>query len=355
MADEEVLTERLLRVIDEGRRTASYKLALLIALMDRVAATPGVETIRTRAIASEVLARYFTQARTYVTGDGVGHELRQITMKGSPPLRAAHQLREAGKAAGCRTIEEVQRRLPEVYDDALHVVEDTFVRYPIPLLQVVGANLVPFLYEPDWAEQTSARTLRREGRDVVRLLPGVADRLIVLGPLMRPLIEMHWARDVARWNGVATEDDRLRAHLFGSDRTTFPKLLRDGLADLQQGKCFYCGEALQKRREVDHFLAWSRWPNDAIENLVLADRCNTAKSDHLAATVHLQRWVERLRRQNTDLRRLAEDQRWTTDPDRTKGLVTSTYAHVAAGTPLWTHGSQFEFATGPIALGELDG
>lgn len=126
----------------------------------------------------------------------------------------------------------------------LDVVEETFVRYPIPLLQVVGTRVLPFLYEVDWPEGTSVTTLRREGRDRVRFLDGVADRLVVLGPLLRPLIELQWARDVARWTGVSTEDDRLHAHLFGTDRVPFPAALREGLAQLQDGGCFYCGRRL---------------------------------------------------------------------------------------------------------------
>lgn len=348
MANDELLTERLLRVIDEGRRTATYKLALLLAVMDIVAADPGVERIPTRVIASEVLARYVTQTRSFTTGDGAVHDLRQITMKGSPPLRAAQELRAFGDGAGCRTISEIRQRLPDEYTHAVGVVEDTFVRYPIPLLQVVGSTLVPFLYEPDWPEQTSASSLRKSGHDMVRLLPGVADRLVVLGPLLRPLVELHWARDVARWNSIATEDERLRAHLFGANRTSFPRKLRDGLADIQGNTCFYCGDRLAARREVDHFLAWSRWPNDAVENLVLADRCNNAKSDHLAAVGHLARLEDRRDRRADDLVQLGVDARWTSDPQRTNGLITSTYAHVAAGTPLWVHGSRFDLATGPI-------
>jgi hypothetical protein len=349
MANGELLTERLLSLIDEGRRTATYKLALLLALMDIVAADPGVERIPTRVIASEVLARYVTQTRSFTTGDGAVHDLRQITMKGSPPLRAAQELRAFGDGAGCRTIGEIRQRLPDEYTHAVGVVEDTFVRYPIPLLQVVGSTLVPFLYEPDWPEQTSASSLRKSGHDMVRLLPGVADRLVVLGPLLRPLVELHWARDVARWNSIATEDEHLRAHLFGADRTSFPPpKLRDGLADIQGNACFYCGDRLAARREVDHFLAWSRWPNDAVENLVLADRCNSAKSDHLAAAGHLARLRDRRDRHAEDLVQLGVDARWTSDPQRTNGLITSTYAHVAAGTPLWVHGSGFDLATGPI-------
>jgi 5-methylcytosine-specific restriction endonuclease McrA len=250
-------------------------------------------------------------------------------------------------------VDEVRRRYPDEYERALDVVEDTFVRYPIPLLQVIGSTLVPFLYEPDWPEQTSIRMLRREGRDVLRLLPGVADRLVVLGPLLRPLIESHWARDVARWTGVATEDEHLRTHLFGSSRITFPAGLRRGLTELQNGVCFYCGERFGNRPEVDHFLAWSRWPNDAIENLVVADRCNSAKSDHLAAVGHVARWSHHIRAHDAELSVIADEQRWLSDLRRTYGLMTTTYGHVAAGTPLWMHAREFELATGPIELNVL--
>jgi hypothetical protein len=145
----DLVVERLLRVIDEGRRTATYKLALLAALIDAVAVTTGRSTISTRLIAERVLALYYPQTRSYVATDGIERELRQISMKSSPVLRAVLRLRLAGDANGCRTVEDASRRLPGVYAEVLAEVEDTFVRYPIPLLQVVGASVVPFLYEVD--------------------------------------------------------------------------------------------------------------------------------------------------------------------------------------------------------------
>lgn len=346
----DLITERLLRVIDEGRRTATYKLALLLALMDHVAAHPGADTVPTRAIAAHVLTRYFDQVRTFVTTEGTPHELRQISMKSSPVIRAADDLRRTADEHRCRTIPEIRTQLEHQYEAAVDVVEDTFVRYPIPLLQVVGTQLVPFLYRADWGEGASVRALRREDRDEVRLLPGVADRLVALGPLVRPLVELHWARDVARWTGIPTEDERLRAHLFGTDRTTFPRDLRDGLVELQRGSCFYCGQLLHRRIEIDHFLPWSRWPNDAIENLVAADRCNTIKSDHLAAQPHLQRWANHAAQHASDLAELATESRWMSDPGRTRGLLTSTYGRLTPGTPLWLRGSEFTIASGAIAL-----
>lgn len=240
--------------------------------------------------------------------------------------------------------------MPDEFGRAVDRVEDTFVRYPIPLLQVVGGQVLPFLYAVDWAEGTSVARLRAQGTDRLRLLPGVADRLVVLGPLLRPLIELHWTRDVARWTGVATEEDRLRAHLFGTDRVAFPPPLRAALHDLQDGRCFYCGDRLPVRSQIDHFLAWSRWPNDAIENLVLADRCNGDKSDHLAETAHLARWTNRLRRQRADLADAAAASRWPSEPGRSLALVQTTYGHLAPGTPLWVLGRAFTQATGPLPV-----
>jgi hypothetical protein len=120
--------------------------------------------------------------------------------------------------------------------------------------------------------------------------------------------------------------------------------------ELQAGTCFYCGSKLENTVEVDHFLAWSRWPNDAIENLVAADRCNSAKSDHLAAASHVSRWSTRLQTQGPDLSSLAGSSAWESDAERTVGLARSTYGHLAPGTPLWVVGKEFETALGPLVV-----
>lgn len=350
MASDDLLTERLLRVIDEGRRTATYKLALLMALIDAAAAGQDDVEVSTRTLATHVLEIYYPQTRTYVSNGGTEIQLRQIAAKGSPPLRAALELRRRSEAAGCRSLFETKRSLPGEYAKAVQAVEDTFVRYPIPLLQVVGTRSLPFLYEVDWPEGTSVSTLRREGRDRIRFLEGVPGRLVVLGPLLRPLLEVHWIRDVARWSGVATEDDRLRAHLFGTGRMVFPVALRRGLAELQAGACFYCNRRLTQPGQVDHFLAWSRWPNDAVQNLVLADHCNADKSDHLAAPVHVDRWARRFHDHSGALQALALAARWTSDPERSGALVRSTYRHLVPGVPLWIGAKDFVEASGSIEV-----
>ncbi len=74
------------------------------------------------------------------------------------------------------------------------------------------------------------------------------------------------------------------------------------LADVQDGRCLYCGGELTGSTQVDHFVPWSRYPADDGHNLVLAhERCNAAKSDFLAAELHLAAWVRRNRDRRAEL------------------------------------------------------
>jgi hypothetical protein len=87
-----------------------------------------------------------------------------------------------------------------------------------------------------------------------------------------------------------------------------------------------------------------------VENLVLADSCNGAKSDHLVVREHLDRWSDRLHAHSDELAHLAADARWPSDRPRSEALLRSTYLHLPRGTPLWVHGTTFVEATGPIEL-----
>ena len=347
MADSvEVVAERLLQVIDEGRRTATYKLALLVALMDACAAQADADghaplEMHTRVLAHHVLRIYLPQARAYLAGEGDPLELRQITTKRSPFFREVLRLHFLAAQQRCRTIDEIARRIPKDYERCLDEVERTFARYPLRLLQVVGREPRPFLYDVDWGESVSLASLHREGGGSVRFRPGAGDQLLRLAPLLRPLIELHWTRMVAKINGINLEHERLAEHLFGADRVPFPKVLREGLADLQNGACFYCGNGLADRPQVDHFIPWSRWPNNAIENLVLADGCNGLKSDYLPAFRHVDGWAHRFVAQAADLASVAGKALWESDPHRTLGLTRSCFAHVPVGTPLWVQADEF--------------
>lgn len=345
MVSDELFAERLLQVIDEGRRTATYKLALLTALIDACAAEADEHgaapaELHTRTVARHVVRLYLPQVRLYLAGDGDPMQLRQIAANGSPVFGALLRLHMLAEQHGVRGPAAIARSLHDEHERCLDEVERTFARYPLRLLQVVGREPRPFLYDVDWSESVTLAALHAKGGGVIRFRPGAGDHLLRLAPLIRPLIETHWTRMVARLNRIDLEGERLHDHLFGTSRINFPPKLRAGLLDLQDGACFYCDRPL-KRSEIDHFVPWSRWPNDALENLVLADSCNSHKRDYLPAQQHVERWADRLSRQADDLALIATSCRWESDRARSVALARSCYRHLPPGTPLWLRADTF--------------
>jgi 5-methylcytosine-specific restriction endonuclease McrA len=339
MAEPGLVAERLLRVIDEGQRTATYKLALILALLDASASHADADgrapqRLHTRVVAEHVVRLYLPQVRSYLGAGAEDGPLRQISSGTSVTLRAVLALHLA--AGGATTLEAARSRAPEELERCLDEVELNFARFPVLRLQVVGGVPLPFLYDADWTEHVSLRRLHAPGGGWIRFRDGASDQLVQLAPLVRPLVEVHWVRQVARWNGLDVETEQLRRHLFGADRVAFPAWLRGSLADVQDGRCFYCGDPLPTAAQVDHVLPWSRFPNDAVENLVLADtRCNASKRDLLVGIDHLSTWVRRNRCDLGATTAAAIERGWPTDPDRSVALMRAGYAHLPEGTPLW--------------------
>ena len=339
----ELLLERILGIINEGKRAATYKLALLLALIDAAVMGPENQYVETAQIAESVLRLYFPQVGPYTTLDGSAVDLRNMTAKSSEFVRTITDLRTLGTRSSFRTLDQIRTNLPDDYVKAMKTVEYVFKINPIPRLQNVGDSSVPFLYTYSTLNAEDGKKDVHRSGDRIEWLPGVAQRLVVLGPALRPLIEQHWMADVARWSKISTEAENLRQHLFGQERQRFPSSLREGLSELQEGKCFYCGGNFSDQRDIDHFIPWARWPNDAIENLVLADNCNSQKSDSLAAMTHLNRWMERNSVHAVKLSDLADQTGVVSAPERSLALAKSTYKFLDENSPLWLTKKEFEF------------
>ena len=176
--------ERLLEVIDSGRRTATYKLALLLALLDLCArhsdaAGRAPALLHTRDIAEQVAALYWPQVIPYrLPGTGTAVELRQITLPRAAIVQAVSTFRGAAAATGTTSWQLARQRLPSPYNSMLNQVEVTVATQPLPRLQAVGSaeTVFPFLYELSWGprESFSVARLRRHGHrgPAVHLLPG---------------------------------------------------------------------------------------------------------------------------------------------------------------------------------------
>jgi len=102
---------------------------------------------------------------------------------------------------------------------------------------------------------------------------------------------------------------------------------------------------------VDHFIPWSRYPDDGLENLVVAHaRCNAKKRDFLAAAAHVGRWRARTRfgsPVSAELDRVAEANGWTRHPERTLGVARALYLRLPEDARLWLRGEEFVIADRP--------
>ena len=120
-----------------------------------------------------------------------------------------------------------------------------------------------FIYDFSWHEEVGrAAVARADFDDSVRLRPGVGAWLVRLAPLIRPLVQAKWVSQGAQRNAHLVDSDRLQQFLFGAERISLDRV-RVPLADAQDRECFYCTDWLNRSWHVDHFIPWSRHPDDS--------------------------------------------------------------------------------------------
>jgi 5-methylcytosine-specific restriction endonuclease McrA len=240
---------------------------------------------------------------------------------------------------------------PEAYERLVRTVEWKLIEMPLPRLQMMGQALDPFMYDIAWDSRVRRHDVegyRRGGAagfdNRVLLKPRVGEYLLQLNGLLRPLIQRRWAAMVAQLNRL--EDSRLEVFLFGADRVVTGRV-RAGLWEIQERRCFYCGGRLAEptNSHVDHFVPWSRYPDDGLDNLVVADvACNGFKSNSLAAADHVTRWGRRLvadSPEHSQLADLARDTAWERRPERSAGVARGIYLRLPASARLWLRRREF--------------
>ncbi len=123
--------------------------------------------------------------------------------------------------------------------------------------------------------------------------------------------------------------------------------VRAGLWEIQGRRCFYCEDRLREPTsgQVDHFVPWSRYPDDGLDNFVVADgKCNAAKSSSLAATEHLVHWARRFSEaagEHAQLADLATRTRWDRNADRSRSVARAIYLRLPGDARLWLRGKEF--------------
>jgi hypothetical protein len=96
---------------------------------------------------------------------------------------------------------------------------------------------------------------------------------------------------------------------------------------------------------VDHFIPWARYPDNGIENLVVADvACNGDKGSSLAAGEHVTRWATRLssaERAASQLAELAARTDWDRHAQRTVSVARGIYLGLPQSAKLWLRRKEF--------------
>lgn len=361
------LGQKILALLDEGAFTATYKYAVLLGLLDLSieytdAKGEPPQAVTTRQLTEKVVQLYWLHTRPYAASGRSPRVLRQNAGRSAAQakiVRLIEQFRDCGLADPDVSLAAASCAVPTAFARLLDRVEWVLIEMPLGKVQRFGGMEDRFLYDIGWddrrqlprREQVRRYQLGlRSGFDnTIRFLPGVAAALIRLNPLLRPLLHRLWAAKVAALNDL--EEARLEEFLFGTTRKSLAPLRR-GLLDLQDGRCFYCERPIRSASEVDHFIPWKRFPENRIENLVVADHgCNGDKRDHLAAIHHIVRWKWRLEA-TPELAALAREKDWASDPEVVRGVALALYLRLGAGVPLWVRGSEFEVSE-PQALREV--
>ena len=361
MADDGlVFAERLLSLLDATRYTATYKLASLLALIDVVAEhtepTGSAPTeVKAKDIGRRVVELYWPQTVPYGAPAGGEPKVFAQAPQNDIPTKLARWRSTYALPAGA-SLEDARQADPLAWSELEAELVATVIGMPLAKLQRFGEGHSTiedrFIYDFGWREEVKSSTVwKADFDDRLRLKVGVGDSLVRLAPLIRPLVHAKWLAMVAARNPDLVDSEQLGDFLFGAQRISLDRV-RGPLVESQGNTCFYCGMGLARRIDVDHFLPWSRHPDNTLDNLVAAhSTCNNAKSASLAGVEHLGRWLERFGSGpgSEALKDVEDSTRWPRRPDRVLSSARAIYLWLPEGTMLWQERSVYDEAdTGSI-------
>ena len=259
--------------------------------------------------------------------------LRQNTGQPAAVLTALNALSNEGWSLP--DVQRSNKHWPRIVEKVRRVVREM----PLWKLQVIGQSPEEFLYRHGGSGES------------IELEPGVMFCFRRFHGLVTDLVRGAWVRYVRCHNqDLLGSPSDLDQFPFGSERVSLAAHLPI-LREVQAARCFYCGRevrAVDEQAHIDHFVPWSRYQVDLGHNFVLAHgRCNLAKADHLAATEHLARWVERNQIADGVLVERFTQAKIVHDLGASRQVTRWAYGHAASvGAPTWIKGAQLEPLSG---------
>lgn len=279
------------RVLARGKFTSTYKFALLIALTN-IAVERGNDTndeldIDLDEVARQFLELYWSMARPYPHANNT--ILKQATNSKKPATMITLLQEEVqDPQSGFRRLRIYRAKRGEL----LRQTRATLTKDVLHRLQTIAGGTQTrneFLYAYPSTGDARAR------RSSITLKPGAAACLRRMRGVILAMVQARWALFVRENNEQLSADSTLEPFLFGANRSAV-SVYATRFYELQEGRCFYSGDKLHAHTsgEVDHFIAWARYPFDSPFNLVLASRAaNNKKRDQLAPLEFKTRWLAR--------------------------------------------------------------
>jgi len=315
-ADQVAFLTRVQKILDETQVVATYKFALLIALID-IAIERGDDSGEPLDVQVDWLGERFIELYWGHAREFCGTVLSQSTGANIAVLNCIHTLQEKTTSLAAA------RRLPH-WRTTVRGVSRIIRTMPLLRLQLLRGNQrIPFLYDEVVTN------------GAIRLHSGVAYCLRKFSTLIGSLARNGWLREVRDnpKNAYAVgATQSLEAFLFNSERVPLGRV-REVLMPLQEGRCFYCGRRLNDAAHVDHFVPWALYPSNLGHNFVLADAsCNADKSDLLADVPHLNRWCSRNDRAGRQFEQAFEALGIVTDLGASRGIARWAYERARSTT-----------------------
>jgi len=332
---------KLQRLFNEGDFTATYKFALMVAMAD-LAVEFGQDDGSSLLITKEQLAEKFIELYwQHATPYSATVDDRDIN---EPIVQSSSLVLSQNKGIQTAIVKNIitfrsrfnprslitAKTIPS-YKQLRNSVSATVMKMPVTHLQNLGGKAEAFLYN----------TLSSG----IELLPGVAYCLRRFQPLVQQLARNGWISHIKgnRLNqSLLGDQDDLESFLFGTSRKSL-LVISAGLRKISN-KCFYCQQNLRAEADVDHFIPFSQYPRDLMHNFVLAHQgCNRSKSNALAAREHLERWVEYVDREDTNLTTIGNDAGKVTDLSVTRAVARWGYENaVQSSAQAWIRAAYFE-------------
>jgi 5-methylcytosine-specific restriction endonuclease McrA len=326
--------KKIQRLIDEGDFSATYKYALLAALVE-LAVEQGDDSgaplaLTLREIAEKFAEIYWPQTAPYISRQPGTKKEVLVQNRGKQAAIINYLL--ALRNGGARTVVEAKKH--PGWGKQISKIASVVRNMPVGYLQNMGGISVFFLYD-----------LPESGNPLM-LKPGVAYSMRRFQAFVQQLVRAGWVSHV-RGNRdnvkIIGEADDLETFMFHPNRCRLNEV-SEFLRDYDGAKCFYCGNRLRETVEVDHFIPWSHYPKDTGHNFVLAHKsCNGKKGDTLAASNHLAHWIDRNTQAGDDFRESLEQMGFMVDWLSSKTITRWAYRQgIDLESRAWVSGDLYE-------------